>query len=78
MKHIGERIASVRESARITQTQLAKKIGSTQSAVARIESGKQNVSTSLLRKISKALNRNLIGNNPGSVNLQIDGGFELS
>ncbi len=77
MQHIGERIAEVRESSRLTQAQLAKKIGSTQSAIARVESGKQNVSTALLRKISKALNRNLIGNT-GSVNLAINGGQTLS
>ncbi len=77
MQHIGDRIAKVREDARLTQSALAKKIGSTQSAVARIESGKQNVSTALLRKISKALNRNLIGNT-GSVNLSINGGHELT
>lgn len=78
MQHIGERISTVRESIKMTQSTLAEKIGSTQSAIARIESGKQNVSTSLLRKISKALNRNLIGNNPGSVNLSITGGKKLS
>lgn len=78
MEHIGERIAAVRESSRLTQAALAKKIGSTQSAIARIESGKQNVSTALLRKISKALNRNLIGTNPGSVNLSIEGGKKLA
>jgi UDP-N-acetylglucosamine 1-carboxyvinyltransferase len=77
MQHIGERIAAVREDARLTQTALAKKIGSTQSAIARIERGKQNVSTALLRKISKALNRNLIGTT-GSVNLAINGGKKLS
>lgn len=78
MDHIGQRIATVREQARLTQSQLAKKLGTTQSAIARIESGKQNVSTDLLRKISKALNRNLIGTNPGSVNLSITGGKKLS
>lgn len=77
MQHIGQRIAEVREGARLTQAGLAKKIGSTQSAIARIESGKQNVSTALLRKISKALNRNLIGNT-GSVNLAVSGGKKLS
>lgn len=78
MDHIGQRIAAVRESARMTQAELAKKLGTTQSAVARLESGKQNVSTSLLRKVSKALNRNLIGTNPGSVNLSIEGGHTLA
>ncbi len=76
--NIGERIASVREDARLTQSELAEKVGTTQSAIARIESGKQNVSTATLHKLSKALNRNLIGMKPGSVNLQIDGGKKLS
>ncbi len=78
MQNIGERIASIREEAHLTQAELAKKTGTTQSAIARIESGKQNVSTATLRKLNKALNRNLISSNPGSVNLQITGGKKLS
>jgi len=78
MKNIGERITEIREQAHITQAVLAEKIGTTQSAVARIESGGQNISTDMVRKISKALNKNLLSDTPGSVNLQINGGNKLT
>ncbi len=76
--HIGIRIADMRETQGITQTDLAKKIKTTQSAIARIESGKQNVSADMLRKISKALGKNLITLSPGTVNVTIQGGKKLS
>ncbi|MEM9337064.1 MAG: UDP-N-acetylglucosamine 1-carboxyvinyltransferase [Patescibacteria group bacterium] len=78
MENIGSRVADLRESQGLTQAQLAKKIGTTQSAVARLESGKQNVSADTLRKISHALKKNLITLSPGTVNLSIDGGHKLS
>lgn len=76
--HIGIRIADMRETLGITQTELAKKIKTTQSAIARIESGKQNVSADMLRKISKALGKNLITLSPGTVNVSIQGGKKLT
>ena len=75
---IGARIARLRESMGMTQTDLAKKLKTTQSAVARIEAGGQNVSTDMLRKISSVLHCNLLGSSPGSVNLSIEGGVPLS
>lgn len=44
----------------ITQAQLAQKIGTKQSAIARLESGNINPSVSLLEKISQALGIRLI------------------
>ncbi len=78
MEHIGEKIAEAREKARLTQAQLGEKIGTTQSAVARMESGKQNITTAMLRKIGVALNQNLIGATAGSINLEVHGGKKLS
>lgn len=78
MQNIGSRIAIVRESSGMTQNALAKKINTTQSAIARIESGKQNVSADMIKKISKALNKNLLTPTPGSMNLEIFGGKKLS
>jgi UDP-N-acetylglucosamine 1-carboxyvinyltransferase len=78
MENIGSRIASVRESSGMTQGALAKKIKTTQSAIARMESGKQNVTTDMIKKISQALNKNLLTPTPGSMNLQITGGKKLS
>jgi len=75
---LARRIADVRESEGLTQGALAKKLKTTQSAVARMESGKQNISAEMLSKISKALGKNLVTLSPGTVNLQIEGGHKLS
>jgi DNA-binding XRE family transcriptional regulator len=76
--NIGKSIADLRESAGLTQSELAKRLKTTQSAVARIETGKQNVSTDTLKKISKALGRNVLTLSPGSLNVEIEGGHKLS
>jgi len=76
--NIGGRIADLRESQGFTQTDLAKKIKTTQSAVARMESGRQNVSAEMLARISKALGKNLVTLSPGTMNLQVEGGHKLS
>ncbi len=77
MQKIGHKITDVREAAGLTQTDLAKRLNTTQSAVARMESGKQNVSADMLKKIGTALGKNLITLSPGTVNLAIEGGHEL-
>lgn len=76
-KNIGKRIADLRETQGITQGKLAKLLDTTQSAIARIESGKQNVSADMLKKISKALKKNLVTLSPGTMNLTIHGGKKL-
>lgn len=76
-QHIGARIQDMREAQGITQAALAKSLKTTQSAVARIESGKQNVSADMMKKISVALKKNLVTLSPGSVNLSITGGKKL-
>lgn len=78
MDTIGKKIATAREEARMTQSGLAEKIGTTQSAVARIETNKQNISTAMLRKIGIALGQNLVGTAAGSVNLSVTGGSTLT
>lgn len=75
--NIGKQVADLREAAGMTQAELARKLKTTQSAVARIESGKQNVSTDTLKKISRALGRNLVTLSPGSLNVEIEGGRKL-
>lgn len=75
---IGERIADLRETEGITQTELAKRINTTQSAIARIEAGKQNVSADMLKKIGDALHKNLLTLSPGTMNVCINGGQQLS
>tara|TARA_B100000508_G_scaffold38018_2_gene29792 strand:- start:1299 stop:2798 length:1500 start_codon:yes stop_codon:yes gene_type:complete len=78
MQDIGTRIADIRETLGLTQTALAKKIGTTQSAVARMESGRQNISADMLKRISNALGKNLITLSPGTVNVKISGGSKLN
>ena len=52
-------IMQLREKSGISQMELAKRIGTTQSNVARIEAGKQNLTTETLQKIAAAFNRDL-------------------
>lgn len=54
-------IYNARKAAKVTQTKLAKKVGTTQSVVSRIESGTTKYIPSLetLAKIAKALNMHL-------------------
>ncbi len=75
--HIGARIADIRETQGMTQKELARKLRTTQSAIARLESGKQNVSTEMLKKLSTALKKNLITLSPGTLNLKVSGGKKL-
>lgn len=77
LKEIGKFIADLRTQKNITQKQLAELLGTTQSAVARIESGKQNISAEMLLKISEALNREII-KLPQAINFEIEGGRKLS
>lgn len=44
----------------LTQEQLAKKIGTKQSAIARVESGEENLSFDFLEKIIHAMNSKLV------------------
>ena len=75
--NLGKRIADLREAAGMTQTELARKLKTTQSAVARIEAGKQNISTDTLKKLSRALGRNVLSLSVGSLSLEIVGGKKL-
>lgn len=56
---LGYEIYQARKKRGLTQAGLAKKISTTQSEVARIEGGDQNVTTDKLNKIAKALDRKL-------------------
>lgn len=75
---IGELIKNLREERGLTQKDLGKAIGTTQSAVARMENGEQNLSTEMFAKISKALGREIVRIAPKDINLSIKGGRKLS
>lgn len=74
---IGDFIARVRQERGMTQSEFAKRLGTSQSAVNRIEKGKQNLSMETLGRLSEALNKQIISLGSGSVNLRIEGGHEL-
>ena len=56
---IAYQILQLRRKKGISQAQLAKKIGTKQSNIARMEAGQQNFSVDILEKIAKALNLHL-------------------
>ncbi|MBI2013766.1 MAG: UDP-N-acetylglucosamine 1-carboxyvinyltransferase [Candidatus Colwellbacteria bacterium] len=77
IKKLGHFIAGLRASRGMTQDELARALHTTQSAVARIEAGKQNLSAETLVKISGIFNRELIAT-PKSINFKIEGPTTLS
>jgi len=56
---IAYQILKLRKQKGISQAELAKKIGTKQSDVARMESGQQNFTTDTLQKIASAFKRDL-------------------
>lgn len=75
---IGHLISSVRHQRGFTQMELARRLGTSQSAINRIEKGHQNISIELLSRISEVLDKQIISINSGTVSLRIEGGHELS
>ncbi len=74
---IGQLIQQIRQERGLTQAEFASKLGTSQSAVNRMEKGRQNMSLETLGRISDVLNKQLISINTGTVNLSIEGGHEL-
>lgn len=76
-ERIGQLIAQIRQERNLTQAEFAKRLGTSQSAVNRMEHGKQNLSLETLGRISDVLNKQLVSLGTGAVNLRIEGGHEL-
>ena len=74
---IGQLITQIRQDRGLTQAAFAHKLGTSQSAVNRIEHGKQNLSLETLGRISDVLKKPLISISGSAVNLRIEGGHEL-
>jgi transcriptional regulator with XRE-family HTH domain len=53
---IGKRIEEIREQIGLSQSALARAVGTSQSAISQIEAGERNPSYDMLRQIAKALN----------------------
>jgi UDP-N-acetylglucosamine 1-carboxyvinyltransferase len=76
---IGAMVARLREDREMTQADLGEKIGTTQSVIARIEKGEQNLSTETFAKLSEALNHEIVQiSKGGTVNFRVEGGRKLS
>lgn len=74
---IGHLIAQIRQEKGLTQAEFARRLNTSQSAVNRMEHGRQNMSLETLGRISDVLNKQLISLNQGAINLFIEGGREL-
>lgn len=76
---IGHFIKNLRQRQDLTQAEFAQALETSQSAVARIEAGKQNLSTTLLDKISVALNHKIVSlSDNDTLDFRITGGKKLS
>ncbi len=76
---IGSLIQETRRNRGLTQAQLASAINTSQSAINRIEKGKQNISIEMIARISDVLSSNLVTlNQSGKLNFRVHGGHKLS
>ena len=76
---IGETVEHMRLEKGWTQGELAQAVGSSQSAIHRIEKGGQNVSLEMIKKLSEALGKQILSiNDSASQSFRIIGGRELS
>src|SRR3954466_4263408 len=74
---IGRVIAQVRQEKGRAQAEFARRLNTSQSAVNRMEHGRQNLSLETMGRISDVLNKQLISLSSGAINLLIEGGHEL-
>src|SRR3954452_22106035 len=81
MRRIGVLVRDARRHRGLTQLQLAERLGTSQSAVARIEQGGQNLTLDLLGRLSAALGSELISVGPsapsGPTHLRVTGARAL-
>lgn len=77
-ERLGALISELRQLRGLTQSEFAKQLNTSQSAVNRIEKGGQNLSLDMLSRISEVLQKPLIAVGGQGVNLRIQGGKELS
>src|SRR5699024_1395000 len=76
---VGALVRGARQNKGMTQSRLAELLGTSQSAVARIESGGQNLSVELLARINEALEADLLSiGAPRANHLRVTGGQQLS
>ncbi len=78
LSQIGNLITELRKRRDLTQTAFAEKLGTTQSVIARIENGEQNLTTEMISKISEVLGSEIISISKGTINFEIEGGNKLT
>jgi len=79
LSRIGNLIRDARKHRGYTQTELADLLGTSQSAVNRIERGHQNLSLEMLARIGEALDSEIVSlGAPGPMHLRVKGGTRLS
>jgi UDP-N-acetylglucosamine 1-carboxyvinyltransferase len=78
LSRIGNLIRDARKHRGWTQTQLADVLGTSQSAVNRIEKGHQNLTLEMLARIGEALDSEIVSLGGGPVHLRVTGGLKLS
>ena len=79
LEKIGRLIQESRLNRNLTQADLADKISTSQSAINRIEGGKQNITLEMLARISEELSSEIISvNAQKKTNFRVYGGRELS
>lgn len=76
---IGMLIQESRQHRGFTQAQLAEALGTSQSAINRIEKGGQNISLEMIARISDVLSHDIMTlNHTGKINFRVHGGKKLS
>jgi UDP-N-acetylglucosamine 1-carboxyvinyltransferase len=79
LQRIGTLIRDARKHHGWTQAQLADALGTSQSAITRIEQGNQNLSLEMLTRISQALDSEIVSlGHSGPMHLRVTGGVRLT
>ncbi|HEX3648835.1 MAG TPA: UDP-N-acetylglucosamine 1-carboxyvinyltransferase [Pseudonocardiaceae bacterium] len=79
LRRIGTLVRDSRKHRGWTQAQLAEALGTSQSAVNRIEQGNQNLSLEMLTRIGNALDSEIVSlGRSGPMHLRVEGGRQLS
>ena len=77
LQKIGKMITKMRKEKGLTQSELAKDLGTSQSAINRIESGNQNLTLETLARISEVLDQEIVSISDQKLDFKIKGGFKL-
>ena len=76
-KHLGRFISELRRQKGLTQEEFARRLKTSQSAVARMEKGMQNISFEMLMKISDVLQQNIVHISQNTASYVVKGGKKL-